>query len=78
MTGAVKTGLSADLKILDKDSDGQLDLKELDDYVTKNDVPSGVLSRTIFKLIDEDQDGRVSAKELKQANKPKSTGHSEL
>ena len=64
------TGVSAALTKLDKDSSGDLDLKEFDDFNTKNNIPKGVLVQAIFKLMDGNGDGRVSAKELTAANSP--------
>ena len=72
------SALSNNLKILDKDSSGYLDLKEFDDFNTKNNIPKEVLVHTVFQLIDENGDGRISANELNTANKPKRAGHSEL
>ena len=71
-------GVSTALSKLDKDSSGDLDLKEFNDYNTKNNIPKEALINTIFKLMDLNGDGHVSVKELNTVNKPKSTGHSEL
>ena len=64
------TGVSAALTKLDKDSSGDLDFKEFDDYNTKNNITKRVLVQAIFKLMDGNGDGRISAKELTAANTP--------
>ena len=68
-------GVSTAISILDKNSSGDLDLKEFEDYNTENNIPNGVLIETIFKLMDANGDGRVSVEELTAANTPKRTGH---
>ena len=54
------------LSIIDKDSSGDVDLQEFENFSMQ--MPQNMLVYTIFTLLDENEDGHISAKEFEMAN----------
>ena len=74
--GGCRTGLEAKqddnatefLSQIDKDSSGDVDLQEFENFNIKYNMPKNMLIYTIFTLLDENEDGHISAKEFNTAN----------
>ena len=76
--GGCRTGLEAKqsdnathlefLSKIDKDSSGDVDFQEFENFNVENNMPQNMLIYTIFTLLDKDEDGHISAKEFDMAN----------